>query len=1252
MLLSICLALLPSPVPLTADPLADLLAQQQDAFEFWVDEDLPGALGTVTDAIRAAAGELAAMSDPGSDDARALADELEFALVQATGWSEAANDLGVLAELLDGVAIDPRHGAAYSALAWLRKDRIETLGLLVDWQFIGPFDNERGGGMKKQMPPETDPDPELAHDGKVREVRWRQTPETPPARGVVSLGTLVDPYTQVCVLARTWIESPAERSALLLIGADEELRVWLDGETVFDALGEHVLHPDAFAVPLELHTGWNELAVKVGGREKIPRLVARLANASTGTPLHLAQSSELPDGVTPAVLSKSRPPKELRGRGAPRPGIGARVDAMASAGDSAEAEWRRSVLELHYCSAAEKEHPGREAAARAVELEPDDLRYRVQQVLTLVEREASSEERDVNPWLHAIDAILEKYPDLPKALMWRARQAWFGQQTADRALDLIERVLLSCPDSIPALSLRAQVLAGTDQASLARRAWKRVLESETLRFYPGSIRGALDVLPRNDPRRADLYELIVIADDSLDAILERSKRSRFAESDRSAESALALLDELLAVDPWSLRAHTEVAELLLATDHPGEAQGVIDRALVLAPEFPDLHALAARAALQRGDTEGAVAALERELELDYQAADERRLLEHLRSLGAEPFHVAYQEPLEEIVARQAAAEPLHEGDVSREFLLSRVVVDVQPDGTAKRYHRDVQRVLGETGIRALDRIPLAAWAGDQEVRVLVADVHRADGTVLHAPTGRGGRHGGMWVDLPPLEIGDVIDLEYRLDDLHPTFFGQYFGMNQRLVPDASLPLHESEVVVIESEELPLAFHTRNYGGAGVTRTRDDGRIEHRFTLAGWEPLRTESSMPPAEEFVPAVQASSYASWDDFGSWWWNLIESEITVSPEMAAKVAELTAGLSTVEEKVRAIYDFVVTDIRYNAWEFGVHGYQPYSAPVIFSRGFGDCKDKAILLRAMLSEVGVEAYPVLIRLAGRRAEEDHTLALVEHFNHCIAYVPEQPGLRARFLDGTARHHPMDVVPAPDNGARVVVVEPDGIEQKRVPFATAAQNRRDDAYRVTLDEELEDVRVELSQRGFGRFDPNLRGSYSGSEEEREEEAERSMARVFGALDGGVGVEFTDLEDLEVPVEVRFTCSPERLARRNASGYELPKAFDKQELLRGLASETERTTDLLESTPWSRETTIDYVLPRGHRLADLPSPIRIDGPDLGYEWEAERTETGVRIRELFELRNHRIPPERYAELREACRKVDAVQESYLQVEVKP
>ena len=67
-------------------------------------------------------------------------------------------------------------------------------------------------------------------------------------------------------------------------------------------------------------------------------------------------------------------------------------------------------------------------------------------------------------------------------------------------------------------------------------------------------------------------------------------------------------------------------------------------------------------------------------------------------------------------------------------------------------------------------------------------------------------------------------------------------------------------------------------------------------------------------------------------------------------------------EARVRAVYNFVVANTRYVGLEFGIHGYKPYKVTQVLARRFGDCKDKASLLLALLREVGVEADLVLVR--------------------------------------------------------------------------------------------------------------------------------------------------------------------------------------------------------------------------------------------------------------------------------------------------
>ena len=553
--------------------------------------------------------------------------------------------------------------------------------------------------------------------------------------------------------------------------------------------------------------------------------------------------------------------------------------------------------------------------------------------------------------------------------------------------------------------------------------------------------------------------------------------------------------ERVAKDPFDIGARVTVARAMLATGDADRARAFLDEAASLAPDRADVNGWRARALALTGDTAGAVQALEQVLRFDASAADEARLADHLRArasgaiAGAADFQDAYRAPLEDIVAR--AGEP--GSGAPREVLHRMLVIDAGADGTARRWGRTVERVLTSAGARELDRLPFRAYPGNEEVRVLSASVHRADGTTLDARTGRTGGRGVFVVDLPPLEVGDVVDVEWRRDDLAPTIFGDYLGVDVPLRSDSRLPVVESTVVLLEPEGVALTTHM-TAAPDGVEMAREDldgGRRETRWTLRDVEPRRNEHLEPPSAELEPRVQASTYASWESFGEWWWNLISEEIDTSEEMRIKVAELTESASTPLERLRAIYDFVVTDVRYNAWEFGVHGYQPYSAPVIFSRRFGDCKDKAILMKTMLAEVGIEAWPVIIQAEGRRHEEDLSLAMVGHFNHCIAYVPAQEGIPEMFLDGTARYHPLEVLPDSDRGAKVVVVRDDGVDVRRVPFPEAAENRLVDETIVDMTGEGP-ARVEVVQRPSGRWDPLLRRTYGGDETARATAVERPL----------------------------------------------------------------------------------------------------------------------------------------------------------------
>src|SRR5208283_752836 len=109
------------------------------------------------------------------------------------------------------------------------------------------------------------------------------------------------------------------------------------------------------------------------------------------------------------------------------------------------------------------------------------------------------------------------------------------------------------------------------------------------------------------------------------------------------------------------------------------------------------------------------------------------------------------------------------------------------------------------------------------------------------------------------------------------------------------------------------------------------------------------------------QKNEFANWQSMGSWLGNLYSGQMEATAAIKEEVSNLTAGKPTPLQKMQAIAGFVQHDIRYVAIELGIGGWQPHPAPDIFSHHYGDCKDKATLVRSMLREIGVDSYYVLI---------------------------------------------------------------------------------------------------------------------------------------------------------------------------------------------------------------------------------------------------------------------------------------------------
>ncbi len=286
-----------------------------------------------------------------------------------------------------------------------------------------------------------------------------------------------------------------------------------------------------------------------------------------------------------------------------------------------------------------------------------------------------------------------------------------------------------------------------------------------------------------------------------------------------------------------------------------------------------------------------------------------------------------------------------------------------------------------------------------------------------------------------LEIGDVI--EYQSHNLGKTALdpGQFwFAFN---FFRAGICLHEELQVSVPRDryvkvESPKLQPTTVDEGAYRVYTWKTANLQ---TEAAKKAAQAAATTPePDESERPAVQFTSFRSWDELGQWMGGLVASRAVVTPQIKAKADEITKNAKTGQEKTQALYDYVSTKFRYIGIALGIGRYQPHAADDVLSNDYGDCKDKHTLFAALLAAENIKAYPALISTTSK-LEPD--LPSPQQFDHVITAIPQSGGYL--FLDTTAEVAPFgyliaelrdkDALVIPDSGPAKLIRTP-----KEPPF--------------------------------------------------------------------------------------------------------------------------------------------------------------------------------------------------------------------------
>jgi len=586
------------------------------------------------------------------------------------------------------------------------------------------------------------------------------------------------------------------------------------------------------------------------------------------------------------------------------------------------------------------------------------------------------------------------------------------------------------------------------------------------------------------------------------------------------------------------------------------------------------------------------------------------------------------------------------------------------DGTGSWQTTVSVRVQADSAVKQLGVLTLPYAASSQKVDILYARVRHADGSVVETPVDTAidtlpqvTQAAPVYSDLKQkqlpirsLGVGDRLEWQAKITLTDPYAPGPFWGQESFL---------DDGVVLSQTLELrlPQGMYVNVWSPAHKpVETSEGNERVLRWTSSQTRPTvgkdaeaarEAKARLPwtPEQELdadqgkLPDVAWTTFKSWEAVGAWYRGLEGDRMAPDAAIKAKAAQLTAGKSTGEDKVRALYAFVATQIRYIGVDFGIGRLQPHRASEVLENQYGDCKDKHTLLAAMLDAIGLHADAVLI---GAGVRFNPAVPAPSAFNHLITMLPLDG--QQVWLDATAEVAPYRLLTFPIRDKEALLIPPSGPPSlQRTPASLPFPDTQVMEAKGSLDKEgAETSRITFTFRGDDEV--LLRAALRQVSPAQYDLVSQQICQTMGYSGAASHTEVSRIEDTAAPLTLSFDYKRDKPGdwdnfriTPQLSPVSLPRPDDKTPPVRAL--------DL--GLPRVESATSEMKLPEGWS-AELPEAVHARSGYATYD-ETYRLDKGTLYADRrVEVLQRKVPVAGIKAYKTWADKVDLGNDKYVQL----
>lgn len=629
----------------------------------------------------------------------------------------------------------------------------------------------------------------------------------------------------------------------------------------------------------------------------------------------------------------------------------------------------------------------------------------------------------------------------------------------------------------------------------------------------------------------------------------------------------------------------------------------------------------------------------------------------LAATAALPARGGTPQPPDWVLTAAHASTPNYPADTIAVALADEERLTVEPDGKATLLKRRVIKILRPQGRNfAYVFVPIDR---DRKLRSLHVWSIAADGHPYALRDNEisevgDDEYGMLYVDLhakaahaPAADPGAVVAYEYErtmrpyvqeytwdFQDLIPTLHSVFELV---LPPDWHYSVAaRKDAGVVASQPAPGHYRWQMDRVPGID-IQDVPMTPEFRAMAGRLVVRYSHDQQPTGD----------ARWTAIGDWYTTLAAPSAQVTPDIAAKAKELVAGQSDFTAKLQSIANYMQRNIRYVGIEIGIGGYRPHTADEVFRNRYGDCKDKATLLRAMLESVGIHSTWVLVDTSRGFVDPDvpsidgnHAIAAIEmpagYTNPLLqSVVTAKSGKRYLIFDPTNEWIPIGQIPPYEQGGYGVLSE--GVQSQLIalPVMSPAADRVEHTIHAQLaaDGSLE---ANVVEQRFGYAAERPRVTFTGgSQQQQRDYLEKRLRRDLNSVSiEKVAAEHAD--DLSRPLELDYSFSTANYARSagdlllirprilGSDAWSLPREA--------------RVWPIDLSAVQTRSDSIDVTLPPGYVVDELPDPVSLDTDFASYHSAVTAEGNTLHYSREYTVKQLQLDASRYDDLRKFSERI--------------